>query len=124
MSVNKAILIGRLGANPEFRETDSGRSVCNFQIATNRRWTDEDGEKQEATEWHRIAVFGRQAETCTEYLGTGSRVYIEGRLRTQQWEDEDGNTRYSTNIVAGRVQFLDSPEGSAESADESDDIPF
>lgn len=106
MTVNKAILIGRLGDDPELRYTQSGTPVANMSIATNRNWTDDRGQKQERTEWHKVAVFGRQAETCNEYLSKGRQVYIEGRIQTREWEDKSGNKRYTTEIVASTVQFL------------------
>jgi len=106
MTVNKAILVGRLGADPEMRSTQSGTSVVNFRIATNRSWTTDTGESREETEWHRIVAFGRQAETCDQYLSKGRQVYVEGRIQTNEWQDQDGNTRYTTEIVAQTVQFL------------------
>jgi single-strand DNA-binding protein len=105
-SVNKAIIVGNLGADPELTQTSSGTSVCNLSIATNERWTDRSGQKQERTEWHRVVVFGRQAENCNRYLEKGRQVYIEGRIQTRKWEDKDGNNRYTTEIVALTVQFL------------------
>lgn len=106
MTVNKAILVGRLGADPEMRSTQSGTSVANFRMATNRTWTNNQGERQEETEWHRIVVFGRQAEICDEYLSKGRQVYVEGRIQTNEWEDREGNTRYTTEVVANSVKFL------------------
>lgn len=106
MSVNKAIIVGNLGDDPEVRNTQSGTSVANLRVASNRVWTDDAGEQQQETEWHRIVVFGRQAENCAQYLSKGSQVYIEGRIQTREWEDNSGNTRYTTEIVANNVQFL------------------
>ncbi len=106
MTVNKAILVGRLGADPELRFTQSGTPVANFSVATNRNWTGKDGQKQEETEWHRIVVFGRQAETCEKYLSKGRQVYIEGRIQTREWKDQSGSKRYTTEVVANTVQFL------------------
>ncbi|MFB6372213.1 MAG: single-stranded DNA-binding protein [Bradymonadaceae bacterium] len=106
MTVNKAILVGRLGADPEVRSTQSGTPVANMRIATNRVWTDDMGQKQEETEWHRVVVFGKQAEACGNYLSKGRQVYVEGRIQTNEWEDRDGNERYTTEIVANTVQFL------------------
>ncbi len=106
MTVNKAMIIGRLGADPELRFTQSGTAVANMRVATNRNWTDKSGQKKEETEWHRIVVFGRQAETCEQYLSKGRQVYIEGRIQTNEWQDKKGNTRYTTEIVAQTVQFL------------------
>ncbi|MFB6263900.1 MAG: single-stranded DNA-binding protein [Bradymonadaceae bacterium] len=106
MSVNKAILIGNLGADPEKRSTQSGTTVTNFRIATNREWTDNSGEQRQETEWHRIVVFGASADACARYLEKGRQVYVEGRIQTREWEGDDGNTRYTTEVVAQNVQFL------------------
>ncbi len=106
MSVNKVILIGRLGADPEVRYTQSGQAVANFNLATHESWKDRDGQPQEKTEWHRIVVWGRQAETCGEYLRKGREAYVEGRLETRQWQDREGNDRYTTEIKAQTVRFL------------------
>ena len=111
MSVNKAIIVGNLGADPEVRYTQSGTAVANMRIATNERWKDKSGEKKERTEWHRIVVFGNQAENCGKYLSKGRQVYVEGRIQTNEWEDRDGNTRYTTEIVAQTVQFLSGGNG-------------
>jgi single-strand DNA-binding protein len=114
--VNKAILIGRLGRDPEVRYTPDGTAVANFSIATSREWTDKaTGEKREQTEWHRIVAFRRLGEICGEYLSKGSQVYIEGRLQTRDWEDKDGNKRYTTEIVVDQMQMLGS-RGSNQSA--------
>ena len=106
--VNKAILIGNLGADPEARYTQSGSAVTNFRIATSEKWTGKDGQPQERTEWHRIVTFGRLAETCRDYLSKGRQVYVEGRIQTRQWEDRDGNKRWTTEVVAQTVRFLGS----------------
>ena len=111
MTVNKAILVGRLGADPEMRSTQKGTPVANFRIATNRVWNDNSGERQEETEWHRIVVFGNQAKACGDYLSKGRQVYVEGRIQTNEWEDRDGNTNYTTEIVAQTVQFLSGGDG-------------
>jgi single-strand DNA-binding protein len=105
-SVNKVILIGNLGADPELKYTPSNRAVCNLSLATNEVFKDKSGTRQERTEWHRVTVWGEQGETCSKYLGKGRSVYIEGRLQTRSWEDKDGKKRYSTDIVADRVVFL------------------
>ncbi len=113
-SVNKVILIGNLGRDPELRYTQSGQAVANFSLATNERFGGRDGgEQQERTEWHRIVTWGKTAETCAQYLAKGRNVYIEGRLQTRDWEDRDGNKRQTTEVVAQRVQFLGSPRGEA-----------
>jgi single-strand DNA-binding protein len=110
--INKVILIGRLGADPEVRYTPSGAAVANFNIATSEEWKDKDsGEKRERTEWHRIVAWSRLGEICGEYLSKGRQVYIEGRLQTRSWEDRDGNKRYTTEIVASDVQFLGGRDG-------------
>lgn len=110
-SVNKVILIGNLGGDPEKRVTGNGQSVTTFNIATSERWTDKSGQKQERTEWHKIVVWGPQAESCAQYLAKGRQVFVEGRLQTRQWDDKEGNKRYTTEIVAQRVQFLGGPGG-------------
>jgi len=105
--VNKVILIGHLGADPETRAMPSGSSVANLRIATTESWRDkQSGEQQERTEWHRVALFGRLAEIAGEYLRKGSQVYIEGSLRTRKWQDKQGNERYSTEIVGNEMQML------------------
>lgn len=106
MAVNKAIIIGNLGSDPELRSTPGGNSVCNFNVATNEAWTGKDNEKHERTEWHRIVVWGKTAENCAKYLTKGRQVYVEGNLQTRSWEDKDGVKRYTTEIVARDVQFL------------------
>jgi single-strand DNA-binding protein len=110
-SVNKVILIGNLGADPELRYTNSGSAVANLRIATNETWTDKNGERQERTEWHQIVVWGKQAENCSKYLKKGRSIYVEGRLQTRQWEDQSGNKRYTTEVVATTVQFLGGGRG-------------
>ncbi len=114
-SVNKVILIGNLGADPETRYLPSGDAVTNIRIATSEKWKDKSGEQQEHTEWHRIAFFGKLAEIAGEYLKKGSPVYVEGRIRTRKWQDkESGQDRYSTEIVGDRMQMLGSRGGGAE----------
>ncbi len=135
--VNKVILVGNLGADPEIRYTPGGVAVANFSLATSENRTNKDGQRETRTEWHRIVAFGRLAEICGEYLSKGRQIYIEGRLQTRQWEDRDGNKRYTTEIVANQMQMLGSPgdrasagaPGEAPVAEEPppaelDDIPF
>jgi single-strand DNA-binding protein len=106
-SVNKVILIGNLGRDPEVRYTPSGAAVCNLRLATTRNWKNrESGERQEETEWHSVVLYDRQAEIAGEYLRKGRPVYIEGRLKTRKWQDKDGNDRYTTEIVAETMQLL------------------
>ena len=105
-SVNKVILIGNLGADPELKYTPTNRPVCNLSVATNEVFKDKSGQRQEKTEWHRVTVWGDQAENCSKYLAKGRTVYIEGRLQTRSWDDKEGKKRYSTEIVADRVVFL------------------
>jgi single-strand DNA-binding protein len=107
--VNRAILIGNLGADPELRHTPNGMAVANFNIATTEQWTAKNGERSERTEWHRIVCWGRLAEICQQYLTKGRQVYIEGRIQTRQWEDRDGNRRYTTEIIAQNLQMLGRP---------------
>jgi single-strand DNA-binding protein len=106
MSVNKVILVGRLGQNPEVRYTPSGAAVANFSVATNESWMDKSGQKQERTEWHKVVVWGKLAELCAQYLAKGRQCYLEGRLQTRQWQDKDGQTKYTTEVQAQTVQFL------------------
>ncbi len=137
-SVNKAIVLGNLGRDPELRHTGSGKAVATLRIATNEQWNDQSGERQERTEWHSVVVWGRQAETCNQYLKKGRTVYIEGRLQTRKWQDKEGQDRYTTEIVADRVQFIGGGAGGAGGQDGGsyggedigpppagdDDIPF
>jgi len=119
-SVNKVILVGNLGADPETKYLPSGGAVTNIRVATTDRWKDKaSGEMKEATEWHRIAFFGRVAQIAGEYLKKGSQVYIEGRIRTRKWQDKEGQDRYSTEIVADTMQMLGSRAGSGEPRPES-----
>ncbi|HAA10742.1 MAG TPA: single-stranded DNA-binding protein [Cytophagales bacterium] len=110
--INKVILIGNLGADPEVRHLESGSSVANFNIATTERYTDRNGQRQEATEWHRCELWNQQAKVAEQYLRKGSKIYLEGKLRTEQWTDQNGQTRYTTKIRGLSMQMLDGrPEG-------------
>lgn len=137
-SVNKVILIGNLGRDPELRYTPSGKPVASFTVATTDQWTGKEGGKEERTEWHRVVAWGRLGEICGEYLHKGRQVYVEGKLQTRAWEDRDGNKRYTTEVVASTMQML-GPSGKVkgeasdapppDAADEpvtipDDDIPF
>ena len=113
-SLNKVMLIGYLGDDPEIRYTPSGSAVANFRMATTEQWTSKEGEREERTEWHRIVAWRKLGETCGEYLHKGSLVYIEGNLQTRSWEDRDGNKRWTTEIIAYRMQMLDRKEGPGE----------
>jgi single-strand DNA-binding protein len=106
MSVNKVILLGRLGQDPELKYTPGGSAVCNFSLATTEAWTDKQGQKQEKTEWHRVVVWGKLAELCNQYLAKGRQAFLEGRLQTRSWDDKDGNKKYTTEILASTVQFI------------------
>jgi len=120
-SVNKVILIGNLGKDPELRYTPGGSAVVNFPIATNEKWKDKEGNPQERTEWHNIVLWGRLAEIANDYLRKGSPVYIEGRLQTRSWDDRDGNKRYTTEIVGTQMQMLGRAEtggGGSRSGDQ------
>jgi single-strand DNA-binding protein len=112
--VNKAIILGNLGKDPELRFTPSGRAVARFPVATTERWTDQNKERQERTDWHNIVVWGKQAETCSQYLSKGRQVYVEGSIRTRSYDDKDGNKRYVTEIVARDVRFLGGGGGGAQ----------
>jgi single-strand DNA-binding protein len=136
--LNKAQIIGHLGRDPELRYTPEGMAVANLAVATNETWKDKDGERQERTEWHRIVLFGKPAEIAGEYLKKGSLAYFEGRLQTRKWQTQDGQDRYTTEIVAERLRMLggrgerDTPAGgpaanghqAAPGAPFDDDIPF
>ncbi|WP_020146871.1 single-stranded DNA-binding protein [Thioalkalivibrio sp. ALJ15] len=105
--VNKVILLGNLGADPEKRETPNGVTVTNLRLATSEQWTDKNsGEKRENTEWHRVVMFGRLADIAAQYLSKGSQVYIEGKIQTRKWQDQSGNDRYSTEVVANDMQLI------------------
>ena len=121
--VNKAIVVGNLGNDPESKELPSGGAVTNISVATSESWKDKNGKKQERTEWHRVVFFNRLAEIANEYLKKGSKVYIEGSLRTRKWEDKQGQERYTTEIVASEMQMLDSKDASGDGFPK-DDIPF
>ena len=110
-SVNKVILIGNLGRDPETRYMPDGGAITNISIATTENWKDKNGDKQEKTEWHRVAFFGKLAEIAGEYLKKGSQVYVEGRLQTRKWQDKDGQDKYTTEIVANAMQMLGSRQG-------------
>ncbi len=140
--VNKVILIGNLGADPEIRYTPSGTAVANLRLATSETRTNKEGQKETKTEWHRIVTFGKLAEICGEYLSKGRQIYIEGRIQTRSWEDRDGNKKYTTEIVANSMQMLGTkdqagsatggaggtggakPPEAAPPDEEIDDIPF
>ena len=138
-AVNKVILIGNLGRDPELRYTQSGQAVANFTLATSENWTSKEGKREERTEWHRVVAWGRTAELCAQYLSKGRTVYIEGRLQTREWENREGQKQRTTEVVAQSVQFLGGPRGSgggsaggapSEPSDEptppppDDDVPF
>lgn len=134
--INKVILIGRLGADPEMRFTPSGAEVANFRMATSETWTNKNGEKEERTEWHRIVAWRNLAKICGEYLSKGRLVYIEGRIRSRSWEDKEGNKKYITEIEATDMKMLGGPGPEARKAKEpgseeaapppkdEEDIPF
>ncbi len=128
--INKAVLIGRLGKDPEIRYTTDGSMVTNFSIATDESWKDKNGDKQQKTEWHRIVVFGKLAEICGNYLVKGKLVFVEGRIQTRSWEDKDGVKRFTTEIVANDMKMLDSkgkeaaPETMGDGQGPDGDVPF
>ena len=115
MSLNKVFLIGRLGTDPELRQTKGGMAVANFNVATNEYYNDKEGNKQEKTEWHKVVVWGKQADLCGQYLSKGRQVFIEGKLQTRQWDDQQGQKRYTTEVVASNVRFLDSKTDATKS---------
>lgn len=106
--VNKVILIGHLGADPDMRYTPSGAGVCELRLATSESWKDKNGQRQERTEWHRVVVWGKTAEICAKYLAKGRQVFIEGRIQTRSYDDKEGQKKYITEIIANDVQFLSS----------------
>lgn len=140
--VNKVILVGNLGRDPELRFTPSGRPVAKFSVATSERWVDQDNQRQERTEWHNVVVWGKQAEACGQYLSKGRQVYVEGSIRSRSYDDKDGNKRYVTEIIARDVRFLgggagagagtgrvsepsfSAPPGQDAGPEPEDDIPF
>jgi single-strand DNA-binding protein len=131
-SVNKVILLGRLGQDPELRYTQGGQPVCNMSIATSEVWNDKDGNKQESTEWHKVIVWGKIGENCAKYLSKGRLAFVEGKLQTRNWDDkDDGKKRYATEIVAHNVQFISDGQGKPQQQGQRpqpvaslDDIPF
>jgi len=126
-SLNKIMLIGNVGSDPEMRYTPNGKAVTSFRMATNYRYAGSDGERKEETEWFRVSVWGRQAESCNQFLSKGKRVYVEGRLRSRSWEGQDGQMRTSLEVSANRVIFLDrvAPVSLPEEGElEPEDLPF
>ena len=126
-SLNKIMLIGNVGSDPEMRYSPNGKAVTSFRMATNYRYAGSDGERKEETEWFRVSVWGRQAESCNQFLSKGKRIYVEGRLRSSSWEGQDGQMRTSLEVSANRVIFLDrvAPASLPEEGDlEPQDLPF
>lgn len=119
MSVNKVIILGRLGRDPEMRYTANGTGVCTLSLATSETWNDKSGQKNERTEWHRVVVWGKLAELCNQYLTKGRQAYVEGKLQTRAWDDKDGNKRYTTEINATTVQFIGGAANPNNSYDQS-----
>jgi single-strand DNA-binding protein len=117
--LNKVLLIGNLGADPELRHTSAGQAVAELRVATGRKWKAADGTQRDETEWHRVVVWGEQAEHCAKYLAKGRQVYVEGRLQTRKWQDKQGAERWTTEVVAQVVQFLGGREGGAGEATSS-----
>lgn len=116
MSLNKVMLIGNLGATPELKHLPSGQAVCEMRIATNEKWTDKQGQKQERVEWHRIVIWGKMGENCAKYLDKGRQCYVEGRIQTRTWDDKEGKKHYMTEIVAQQVTFLGGGKSSSGEA--------
>ncbi|MBU8922843.1 MAG: single-stranded DNA-binding protein [Bacteroidales bacterium] len=121
--VNKAILVGNLGQDPEMRATTSGTQVANFSLATSENFKNREGERETRTEWHRVVAFGKLAEICGQYLKKGKQVYIEGRIQTRNWEDQSGNKRYSTEIIANQMVMLGRAGDGGYSPSESQETP-
>jgi single-strand DNA-binding protein len=131
MSVNLAIIIGKLGRDPELRFTPNGKPVASFSVATEENWKGNDGQKQSKTEWHNIVAWGKLGELANQYLKKGSSAYIEGRITTSSWDDKDGNKRYKTEVVANKIKFLGGTRqdhgesnGAPENTQPDDDLPF
>lgn len=130
MSVNKAILIGNLGKDPEIRYTQSGKAVTSFSLATSEKWKGQDGQQQESTTWHNIVAWGRQAEVLKEYTGKGSKLYIEGRISNRTYDKKDGTKGFTSEVVVQNFQFLDAkkdatePAQAAPNTEADDDLPF
>jgi single-strand DNA-binding protein len=122
--VNKVIIVGRLGTDPEVKTVSGGNQVARLSVATSENWTDREGKKQERTEWHRVVVWGKLADLCGKYLSKGRQVYLEGRLQTRSWEDNQGQKRYTTEIVANTVQFLGATTGTGAGASSSSHDDF
>ena len=122
--VNKVIVLGRLGADPEVKNVSPTQTVARLSVATSETWNDREGQKQERTEWHRVVVWGKLAELCGKYLTKGRQVYVEGRLQTRSWEDQQGQKKYTTEIVANTVQFIGGPSESRETQASSNDHQF
>ena len=124
--MNKAILIGNLGADPEIRHTADGGQVVNLRLATSRKWKDREGNQKEDTQWHRVVFFGKRAEVAGQYLAKGSKIAAEGRIETRKWQDQNGNDKYTTEIVGDNFEFLDSRREQTQKTQEGldDDIPF
>ncbi len=116
--INKVILVGNLGGDPEMKYTANGQAVARFNIATSESWTDKQGQKQERTEWHKIVVWGKLGEICGKHLSKGRQAYVEGRLQTRQWEDQQGQKKYTTEVIAMTVQFLGAPGAARDGARE------
>lgn len=119
-TVNKAILVGNLADKPTLNHSRAGRPVSNMRLATNRNYKDANGNPQKTTEWHRVVVWGKNAEHCHRYLDKGRKIYVEGRLETKQWEDGEGNTRYTTEVVADTVRFLGRPNRDYETVEDDE----
>ena len=137
--INKVIIVGRLGNDPEIKTLPSGQVMAQFSVATSENWTDKEGQKQERTEWHRVVVWSKLADICGKYLSKGRQVYVEGRLQTRSWEDQQGQKRYTTEVVGATVQFLGSARdqqqvtnndfgpqdfGPEPKFDNTDEVPF
>jgi single-strand DNA-binding protein len=121
--VNKVILVGNLGSDPEVRTTPGGQRVANFRMATSRSWTGQDGQRQEKTEWHSIVAWGKLADICERYLNKGKQVYVEGRLETRSWQDKEGQTRYKTEVICEQMQMLGRAGGGDRNGDPGMESP-
>lgn len=123
MGINKVILVGNLGGDPEIKKTASDQSITLFNLATSKSWVNREGQRQESTDWHRIVVWGKLGETCANYLSKGRQVYIEGRIQTRSWEDDKGQKRYTTEVIANQVLFLGSAQNTMEGVSQGTNKP-
>jgi single-strand DNA-binding protein len=122
--INKVMLIGNIGTDIELKTMKSGTDVCNFTLATTERWKDKAGQQQENTEWHKIVVYSSLAKVCSQFLKKGSKVYVEGKLQTRQWQDANNVNKYTTEIISNKINFLDKKDGDNDTRTSNNNVPF